>query len=185
MKMNEEMENKIIALVYGELNSAERIKVGRIIEENDEAKRIYEEHKRVHNSVKNLKQEECPEDLIQKVNAKFKLGENKKSFLADLYTLFISRPALGVASAVVIIFIIVSTLFINRPAQYNGYTRAEVELANRQVEYSLAVIGKIFDKTEKTIEKEVLATRVGKPIKEGINLVNHLFVEENKNETSN
>ena len=186
MKINEEIENKIIALAYGELSPFEKTKVRRIIEENSLAKRIYDEHRSVYNSVKNIKHEECPDGLIREVNAKFEIeAENKKSFFGDLYTLFISKPALGAASVAVIVIIIAATLFINQPVQYNGYTQAEVERANKQVKYSLAVIGKVFDKTEETIEKEVLASRVAKPIKESINLVNNLFIQEKKNETSN
>lgn len=184
--MNEELENKIIAYAYDDLNSFEKIEMKRLIGESDEARKIFDEHRSVYNSVKNVNRYECPDELVKSVNQKIGLREdNNRSFFGELYTLFISKPALAAATASVLVLIFVSTLFINRPVQYNGYSKMEVELADRQVKYSLAVIGKIFDKTEETIEKEVLATKVGKPIKQGINLVNNLFIKEKENETSN
>ena len=71
------------------------------------------------------------------------------------------------------------------PDLSSQFSQEEIALANKQTKQALAIIGKVFNQTEKAIKKDILAKRVGQPINRGLNIVNDLFNEENKNEKLN
>ena len=96
-----------------------------------------------------------------------------------------SKPK--IASVVLGIFIlsVVSTFVFKRSEIKEQYSIQEIELADKNVKKSLAIIATIFNKTQTTIEKDILTKKVGIPIHKGFNVVNDLFIGEHKNEKIN
>ena len=65
------------------------------------------------------------------------------------------------------------------------YTEQEIALADKQVKESLYFVSKIFNKAQTNLTEDILTDRVAKPISEGLNIVNELFKEGDKNEIHN
>ena len=54
----------------------------------------------------------------------------------------------------------------------------EIERANDQVKYALAIVKDAFKKSNNILTEDILTEKIAKPIGEGINYVNTLLQEE-------
>ncbi len=184
--IDENMMNKIINVSYGDYSLFDKIDVYTKAMFNPEIKKVLSEYKNTANAVHSIELEECPAEILETVKKVSGIKEVKeKSFFFDLYTVFFARPIFSTAAATVILIAILLSILIDRPEISRSYSQQEIDMANKQVRESLAIVGNIFNKTQTTIKKEILTTRVAKPFKEGINIVNDLFSEGGKNEKSN
>ena len=184
--MNEKLLNKIISVAYGDANLIDKFKIYWMAKNKDEVKSTLQQYKTNAEKLKHLTEEEVPERILTNVNNITKnLTGEKRSLFFDLYTMVFSKPA--VASVVLGIFIlaIVSTFIFKRSEIKEQYTVQEIELADKNVKKSLALVASIFNKTKTTIEKDILTKKVGTPIHKGFNVVNDLFIGEHKNEKIN
>ncbi len=184
--MNEKLLNRIISVAYGDAGISEKIKIYLLASNNEEVKTTLAQYKQTVEQVNSLDLEECPEEIIKNTTTFTKQNISKeKSVLFDLYTLIFGRPALASIVAGVFVLAIVSTFIFNRPEIKQQYSTQEIELADIQVKQSLAMIADVFNKTRITIEKEILTEQVGVPVHKGFNLVNNLFIGENRYEKTN
>ncbi|MBI9071208.1 MAG: hypothetical protein JEY94_06400 [Melioribacteraceae bacterium] len=174
--IDEQLLNKIISVAYGDSGFIEKIKIYSLAKKDVEVAEILNEYMSTANAVHELEKNVCPESLLEKVQ-KITGVKEKKSFGSDLFSILVSRPIITVGATAVIVLMLVKSLVFTTP-YYDGYSEAEVIKADREVRASFALIGKVFNKTRTTIKDEVLTTRVGKPLNEGINFVNNLFIEE-------
>jgi len=184
--MDEKLLNRIIAVAYSDAGIVEKIRIYLLAKKNEEVKTTLAKYKQTVRQINSLELEECPEKIIKNSAVITKQSISKeKSIFFDLYTLIFGRPALASMVAGVFVFAIVSTFIFNRPEIKQQYSTQEIELADIQVKQSLAMIADIFNKTRRTIEKEILTEQVGVPVHKGFNLVNNLFIGENRYEKIN
>ncbi len=184
--MNEKLINKIISVAYGNANLIDKIRIFWMSRNNDKIKSMLKQYRASANKIKNLEEDEVPEQIITNVNNITKnLNNNNKSLVYDLYSLVFRRPAITSAILGIFILAIVSTFIFKRSEIKEQYTQQEIELADQNVKQSLALIASIFNKTRTTIEKDILIKKVGTPVHKGINVVNDLFIGEHKNEKLN
>jgi len=184
--MNENLENKIISVAYGDAGLIDKIKIYWLSKNNDEIKELLKKYKASAEKFRNLEEEEIPGNIITNVNnITQNLSNNNKSLLFDLYSLVFRRPAITSAILGIFILAIVSTFVFKRSEIKEQYTIQEIEQADKNVKKSLALIANIFNKTKIKIEKDILTEKVGTPIHKGINVVNDLFIGEHKNEKLN
>ena len=184
--MNEEILNKIISVAYGDAGLIDKIKIHLLAKGNPQVKQLLEEYKSTSKAVHTIEKDFMPEDLVEKVKSKAGVEELKtNSFFFDFYTFVFSRPVISAAAAVILIAVIITSSFMKGPDLSSQFSQEEIALANKQTKQALAIIGKVFNQTEKAIKKDILAKRVGQPINRGLNIVNDLFNEENKNEKLN
>ncbi len=105
--------------------------------------------------------------------------------LSDIYTILFGRPLLSGTLATVFILAIISTFIFKRPEIKQHYTKQQIEIAEKQTRETFELIASVLNKTKNTVEQEVLANRVSKPIKQSLNLVNDYLEGENTNENIN
>ena len=86
---------------------------------------------------------------------------------------------ISAAATVVLAVIIFLGIFANRSIQHQ-YTKAEIEYADKQARQALDIVSKIFNQTNVTLKEDVLNSRVAKPIRESMGIVNGLFTTDNK-----
>jgi len=89
------------------------------------------------------------------------------------------RPAVSAAVVIVLIGITVYGILDNRMPEQN-YTMAEIQIADKQAMEALAIVGRVFEQTNITLKEEVLNSRVAKPIRESMGIVNDFLTPENK-----
>jgi hypothetical protein len=185
-EITEELRDKIISAAYGDAGFIDKIKIKRLAGKNPEVKSLIDEYSATADAAHSIKPEECPEVLLNSVREKIGIKrEEKKSFILDLYTALFNRPIISAAAVSILVIAVVASIIFNKNEYQYNYTQAEIALADRQVKESLYIVSKIFNKAQTNLTDEILTARVAKPISEGFNLVNDLFNEGDKNESSN
>ncbi len=172
-KMSDELLNKIISTAYGDASLKDKFAVRRLSKKYEEVRKLLEEYKTVASEVHKIKENVCPEKLIHNLPA----GSNShKSFGTDFYSMIFSRPLVSAAVSVVLIAAITFGIFNNKQLEYrHTYSKAEVQIAEKQAKQALAIVGKILNETSSTLKNEVLESKVAKPFGESIGIVNNLI----------
>ena len=184
--ISEQLHELIITVAYGDASFTNRIKVYAEARRNSEVKNLLDEYTETANSVHSLPLEECPQEIIEQVQAA--TGSNadtERSFSLDFLSMIYTRPIASAAAGIIIVAMLITSVFIERQPKESIYTRNDVELASTQTKQALAIVGDIFTQTRESIKQDILGKKVSKPIKEGMNVVNDLLIEEKKNENIN
>jgi len=187
--MDERLLNKIISVAYNDAGIVDKIYIHYLALKNPDIKKLLDDYKETFRKIHDLKIDECSDEVSARVMNSLKINENKKSvFKDDFFTMFILNPRTILYAASVATLIVVFSIVFNikrNENDYSPYTKQEVMQANTQIKESLALIGRVFTKTQSTITKEVIGNRIGKPINKSIKTINNLFLEGGKNESIN
>lgn len=176
LPLSEGIEDLIIKAAYKDSNIWEWIKLKILSAGNDEIKKLWDEYKSTAESVRTIEPEKCPENIIE--NLSIESFSEKPSLIRDLYTAIFVKPIFTAAAITILTAVIVTSVILKNNYEYEGYKKAEVELAERQTQYALSVIGKVFKSTKRTLVEDIIPVKVSKPINQGIETVNKLFKSE-------
>lgn len=183
--MDEKLLNRIISVAYGDASFFEKIKIYILANKNADVKTILDNYKKVANVAHNLNTKDCPSEVVK--NSKEIVGsvkESKNSLTYDLYSFIFGKPIFSAAILGVFLLAMISTFIIKRPEIHQQYSKQELEIADKQIKHSLALISGVFHKTKSTVENDILTDRVSKPIKESFNIVND-YLQGDNNENIN
>ncbi len=176
-KVSEELLDRIISVAYGSASFLEKRRIEKLASENETIQELVNEYKNTANAAHSIQKEEYKGKLkIQTIS------DSNLSIFDDIYQILIGKPLVSAAATILLIFAITFSLFNNRELTYEGYTLAEVQKANYESKQALLIVNKIFSKTKKQLTEDILINEVSKPIKEGMNTVNKLFIKEKRNE---
>lgn len=183
--MDEQLLNRIISVAYKDATFLEKIKIYKLANKNPEVKATLNEYKTVAVQTHKIDLDLCPDEVVQnskKISKMKPIKEN--SLIFDIYSFIFGKPAVSFAILSLFVLALASTFIFTRIEIHQQYSKQEIELADKQVKHSLALIGEVFKKTTKTVEEDVLAYRVSKPIKESLNLIDN-YLQGDKNENIN
>lgn len=174
---NEELVNKIISIAYRSANVFDTFYVKIIAKREESVRKLLESYEATAEEVHRLTEEEFPEEMLKMVELKnVPVRESNNSFLSDFLSAIFKRPLVSAVTTLILLVAFVTAVMINRPVQYQ-YSKAEMELADRHTKEAFAIVNKIFSQTRSTLQNEVLSEKVGKPIRDGIVIINNLFNE--------
>lgn len=174
--IDNKLVNKIINAAYGDATIFEKLIVFIKSLFNADAKNLLNEYRATANKVHTFKSEEVPERVIENVKIKTESIKETESIFQKIYFTFISKPILSVSGAAITVLIIISLFVIKQPSPSHNYSKAEIELAQKQFEESIAIVNKVFKKAERTIDEEVIPKHVGKPLNKGLKLLNDYLI---------
>jgi hypothetical protein len=184
--VEEKLLNRIISVAYNDATLLEKFRIYRLASKDIKVKSVLDEYKKVAKQTHKVVLDYCPDELVKDVSKITKIkSDSDKSLFFDLFSFIFQKPAISAAILSVFILALVSTFIIQRPEIHQQYTQKEIEVADKQVKQSLAIITGVFKKTSTTVEEDVLTERVSRPIVESFNLVNDYLQGENKNEKLN
>lgn len=184
--MDEQLHDKIISVAYGDAGLLDKIRIHLLARKNGDVRNLLEEYRSTSAAVRSIEKDYLPEELIDGVKSRIGIEEkNDRSFFLDFYSFVYSKPIVSAAAATVLIAVIITSTFLKGPDLSQTYSPEEIALADKQVKQALAIVGKVFNQTENALKNDILGKRVGQPINKGLNVVNDLFKEENKNEKTN
>ncbi|GBD91751.1 hypothetical protein BMS3Abin04_02483 [bacterium BMS3Abin04] len=180
--MNQKLENEIISAAYGDVNILQKIRIKRLAKRNEEVHRLLTEYSKTAQKISDIKTE-FPEEIIKKAKNKIKVQPgNEKGFLLDFYSVIFAKPLVSFSAVVLLVgAIIVSSMIYKSGQSRIIYSRQQIALADRQAKQTLALVGKIFNNTTQTLEKQVFVRRIGEPFQKSFNAVNELLTGGNKN----
>jgi hypothetical protein len=179
-EINEDILNKVISVAYGDAGLFDKFLVSRFVRKYPDVKILLNEYRKTANDVKKTKGEKCPDELLIRIKDKtIDVNKNSKTFISDFFSVMFVSPVVSTVLVVIVIGVILFGVFLKSPREYK-YSQKEIELADKQTKQALTIVGKIFNETNNTLKEEVLKSRVAKPIRESISVVNKLFAPADK-----
>ncbi len=178
--IDEKLLDKIIAVAYGNAGLYDRMVVWINAKNNPEIENLLDEYKLTASSVHSLDEKNLTEANLKSVYYKIGQEEKTKPAVPFIYSLThsfnFSKPLVASAAIGVIIITIVSVLLFYNPQPEQKYTKAEIELAQQQLGESLAIVNKVFQNTEKTLDADVISKHVSKPLNKGLIYLNDYLI---------
>lgn len=172
--IDEKLYQQVVDAAYGNASIFIKIKISFLRKRNDDIKNLFEDYRKSAIVIGNLKREKLSDEITERIMDKVKV-ESSNSFLSEIYTVFIQKPAFYSSIAVVLTGFIIFSLFNQNRIDYEGYSENQVVEARADVEKSLAIISSVFADTKHTITNEILKEKVGNPISKSVQTVNNLL----------
>lgn len=174
--LNPKLIDKIINVTYGDASIIEKVVVHWKALVDDNVKNLLEEYRSTANSVRSIKLDELPEHIVDAVRAEKETEGRTDNFFVKIYFAFFSRPILSATAVSLIVLSITAVLIFKKPEVIHSYTEAEIELAQKQLGESLAIVNRVFRDAGKKIDSEVIPKYVSKPLNKGLNLINDYLI---------
>ena len=176
VKIEESLLDKIISVAYGDAGWIDRISIHRMAKKDPLVKQLLNEYKLTAASVHRIKSTELPVNVSNRVKEKLGRESESNPMGSFIYSWLFARPIVSTGFAGILIITICGILLFNDPTPEYSYTKAEIELAQQQFEHSLAIVGKVFQNAEKTLEAEVISKHVSKPLNKGLIYLNDYLI---------
>ena len=176
-KLDQKLIDKIIRVAYGDAGIVDQIYISFKASSDQKIKEFLEEYKRTVNAVHSVKQENAPDHIIKSVKS-YATSEQKNyssSKFSYLVFLIFRKKVIPAMVLATIVIIIASFLLFRNPTPTQKYSKAEIELAEKQFRESLAIVGKTFEKAEKDFSNEIINKQVNKNLNKGYSLVNNIL----------
>jgi len=178
-KLNQKLTDKIINVAYGNAGIVDRIYIFFKAKADGKANSLLNEYRNTAISVHNLKQEEVPDYIIAKAKS-ITGGTGQNEFIPSHISYgvfsFLSTKVIPATVLGILFIFIVSFLILREPSPSHKYSKAEIELAEKQLKLSLAIVGKAFQKAEKSFSEEVLNNQINKNLNRGYFLVTNILI---------
>ncbi len=166
--INKELEEKIIAVAYGDAPIIDRIKILFLSLKNQQIKILLNDYKVTAKAVHKIDELKLPVEVVQSSMDKIDLNKEER------FLFFYTHPKFAMAGsliAIICIAIISYFTFFHQNSTMTKYSKAEIELAQKQARESLEIVAKVFRKTEADIDKDILTKKISKPLNEGLTIV--------------
>ncbi len=178
--IDEKTDNKIITVAYGDGNIFTKLEIYYKIIINNQIRKTFFEYRETKKLVHKNGNFDLSESIIDKVNNKLNFDQqNDKSFLNDIYILFITKPLVPAAAMLIVTSVVIWSLFFSTPVHHNinkpTYSKQELAIAEKKAQYALAIVGNVLSETNNTVTKDIFINEVAKPINEGMTLINSLI----------
>ena len=176
--LDQKLIDRIINVAYGDAGFFELIYVHFKSISNNEIKSLLDEYRRIAKKVHNIKQEEVPNYISEKIN-NIAGGTNKQdsifSRISSGFFYFIGNKAVPATVFGLIFIVVISFFALKEQTPTYKYSKSEIELAQKQFKQSLAIVGRTFQKAEQSFNKEVLQNQINKNLNRGYFLVNNIL----------
>jgi hypothetical protein len=174
-KINEKLLEQVISVAYGDGRWLEKFSVFRKTKKNPAVKALLDEYTLTARSIHKLREEDLPDSVVNLVLTKTNKSANKDFFGSIIYSGFFSKPVLSAGTAGIIL-LIVSVLVFFQPKEEILYSKSEIELAQKQLQESIAIVNKVFSKAEHQLDSNVLPNHVDKHLNKGFYLINDILI---------
>lgn len=178
-KLDQRLIDKIIRVAYGDAGIFDWLHIELKSLTNNKIRSLLEEYRQTANVVHKLKGEEVPEHITERIKS-IKGGTIKSESLTTkisyaIFSIF-SNKAIPATVIAIVLIVIVSIFFFKEAAPTHKYSKAEIELAQKQFQKSLAIVGRTFQKAEKSFSEEILKNQINKNLNRGYYLVNNVLI---------
>jgi hypothetical protein len=175
-KIDEILLDKIITVAYNDAGLYDRLVVWMKSKNNPEIKNLLDEYRLTASAIHSLDEKKLSEANLESVY--YKIGQRGKSKPVGPFvqSFIFSKPLVSSAAIGLIIITIVSVLLFYYPQPEQKYTKAEIELAQKQLGESLEIVNRVFHHTEKKLAAEVMQKHVSKPLNKGLNFLNDYLI---------
>jgi len=168
-KIDDILLNKIIKTAYGDSSFIVRIEIYFKMIISKKIKNLFLDYRYTAKAVHTIKLENIE---LQNLPNKEKKENNIITKFISLITL---KPInISYVSIVLLLGVVGIFLLVNRSSDVN-YTNAQLLQSEKELKYSLAIVGKIFSETEKKLNEDIVNNKIRRPIKIGFETINKLY----------
>ncbi len=171
-QIDQNLIDKIISVAYGSAGFIDRLRIYFYSLKNPEIKQLLNEYKQTADVIHSINNLKCPDKIVEEANKIIQKENRPKRF--SIFDQLFSKPIIATVSAVIIVSVIGIFIFKKQSVK-TAYSKAEVEIAEKQVKQSLALVGKVFRSTENTLTEEIIKKQVTPPFQKSLETVNSLF----------
>lgn len=172
-EISEEYLDKIIAVAYGDASLLDKIKVNMDARKDEKVKQILLKYKSTASVVHSI----AKEDYQNSTNTRL---VSKHAFPTNILRFVVYKPAVSSAFVAALIIILAAVVLLRKPEPKQTYTRAQVELAEKQVKESFAIVAAVFNRSSNEIRNDVLNKKVGGNLQKGVSIINDILTERIK-----
>ncbi len=174
IEIDDKLLEKIISVAYGDAKFSDKIEIYRLSKIDSNVKKILNGFKETVVQLSSIRNENCPEEIINKVYSETGIANRKSSLNERIQFIIFSKPVYAAASVLILMTTLLFLVF-RQPEPQQKYSKAEVEKAELQVKQTLVFVGGIFKKTGENLEDNILPDEVGKPFNKGLNTVKNIL----------
>ena len=178
-KPDQKQIDKIIKVAYGDAGLFDWIFIYLKSITNDEVKSLLKEYTYTAQTVHKLKGREVPNYLSERVK-NITGGNNIRDLILPRISFgivsFFGNKAIPATVFGIIFLVVISFFVLIKQTPTHKYSKTEIELAQKQLKQSLAIVGRTFQKAEKSFSKDVLNNQINKNLSRGYFLVNNLLI---------
>ncbi len=171
------MDDRVEAYVDGDLPADERTTFEQVLNEHPQWMHEVRQAERIHHELNDFPALACPPQVTQAVLERTRFADQPPGWSdvwsqfwtqIDELTRFGWKPAMAMASLVMIVA--AAVLFSPAPSTVGGtsYTTAEVERAEAQAKWALAYIAQVGDETQHTLRREVFQEQITRPTRRAL-----------------
>ncbi len=172
-EISEEYLDKIIAVAYGDASLLDKLKVYMDARKDERIKQILLQYKSTASVVHSI----AREDYRDSTNIK---RVSKHPFMTYILRFVVYKPAVSSAFVAALIIILAAVVLLRKPEPKQTYTKAQVELAEKQVKESFAIVAAVFNRSSNEIRNDVLNKKVGGNLQKGVSIINDILTERIK-----
>jgi hypothetical protein len=176
VKIEESLLDKIITVAYCDAGWIDKIIVHRMAKKDPFVNQLLNEYRLTAASVHKIKETELPANISNTVRLKINEKTNSNPIGSFIYARLFTRPILSTGIASILIITIFSILLFHEPALEYTYSKVEIELAQKQLQESIAIVNKVFRKAETELDTEVMPNHVSKQVNKGFNVLNDYLI---------
>ena len=174
--IDDKLYDKIVAVAYNDASLFDKFLINRLAKKNPDIKNILDEFKETANAIHNIQPEELPASVIASVKNRVENNSRKNLFGSFIYSKIAAKPLLSSGIAGLVILCLSAILFFNHPQPTKQYSKAEIEIAQKQLAESMAIVNKVFKNAEKQFDKKVIPNIINKNTDKGFDLINDLLI---------
>lgn len=178
-KIDDDLLNRIISVAYSDAGLYDRLFVWIKAKKNPAIKNLLDEYRLTANSIHNIKPEDISISINERLKNKIKPYEKRKSSTSNIsyaFYSFFAKPVYAAASVTILLIAVIAFILFTHPAPKHSYTKAEIKLAQEQLEQSFAIVGKAFSDAETKLDKDVMTKHVSKPLNKSLNFLNDYLI---------
>jgi hypothetical protein len=178
-EINQTLIDKIINVAYGDAGLIDTVSIYTKALFNNSVKKLLNDYKITARAVDKINREEFPERIVETVRSGLGINKNKDSSTLKFKKSFVfvlSEARYSIIIASFLILAVISFLIFQNPTTDSNYTKAELEMAQKQFNQTMTIVNRVFKSTGKQLNKEILKDHVSKPVNKGFSLINELII---------
>lgn len=173
-------EEKIITASYRDGGIGNKLRVFFHRKKCEECESLYQEYRQSARLFESIKPEKCPVSVIDRVELKIGVKQNKKRrFFDTIFDFVFYRPVYTLSGTAVLILLAGMLTFqlsnLYSPDSQVYYSDEEINRAQEEIETAFAVIVPVVHNAQVTVRDNIIRSQVLPPVKHSIEQTNKLF----------
>jgi hypothetical protein len=176
--MNDKLAEKIISVAYNDAGFIDTMHIKILALRDREVRALLNEYRGTAREVHSIKEDELSEERTEQLYTQAGTRpKGKPAFLPDILSAFVARPVISSVTAVAVVALLITTMFVKNRTAESAYSDEEVIKAAAQTRQVFEVLNRAFDDAKTIVEDKVLKENVARPINDSYKKISKILKE--------